>query len=312
MLVSVVIPTYNQAGYLRIALTSVVTQSYRDIEIVVIDDGSTDETRTVCESFSDARIRYVFQENDGTGGLGARNRGILEARGTWVALLDHDDRWLPEKIERQLMCAQRVPGAAAVFCPVIFINESGSEQGRQQGPLPEGDVYHFLLSHNRYYTPSAIFKRTAIAVSGLPSQSMGFSDWWLWLAIARAHPVAVCQEYLAEYRVHRESALQGLLLSATRRFADENRATLVTQKFLYPRNSKVCRKSYKEGMSMVAGLYFSAAEASLRERKFVDLWACLVNCVAVSPLWLLRYPVRAARGLLQAFLGHPQKVSQNF
>ncbi|MBM2835200.1 MAG: glycosyl transferase [Candidatus Brocadiaceae bacterium] len=94
--VSVVIPTYNRAPYVIMAIESVLAQSYQDYEIIVVDDGSTDGTRDVLEPYRD-RIRYMYQDNKGVSA--ARNTGIQESRGEWIAFLDSDDEWLPNKLE---------------------------------------------------------------------------------------------------------------------------------------------------------------------------------------------------------------------
>src|SRR3990167_8128796 len=97
--VSVVIPTYNYARYLPQAIDSVLGQTYPHIEVVVVDDGSTDESRDVLRAYG-SRIRWVQQERQGVSA--ARNRGVRESRGDLVAFLDADDRWLPTKLERQV------------------------------------------------------------------------------------------------------------------------------------------------------------------------------------------------------------------
>lgn len=97
---TVVIPTYNRAELLRQALQSVFDQTFTDFEVIVIDDYSTDHTRSVAESFSDPRLTYVMNDRS-KGGGGARNVGIFRAQGQWVAFLDDDDVWLPEKLEQQ-------------------------------------------------------------------------------------------------------------------------------------------------------------------------------------------------------------------
>ena len=95
--VSVVVPAFNQAAYLAQALSSALNQTFNDLEVIVVDDGSTDETRQVCESFGDPRLRYIYQSNDRTMGIGARNLAILKSRGEWIAVLDQDDCWAPDR-----------------------------------------------------------------------------------------------------------------------------------------------------------------------------------------------------------------------
>ena len=98
-LVSVIIPTYNRAGHILHALNSVFAQTYKNYEIIVVDDGSNDETETVLKSYRN-RLKYVYQTNAGP--AAARNHGVKLAHGDWIAFLDSDDMWLPEKLEKQL------------------------------------------------------------------------------------------------------------------------------------------------------------------------------------------------------------------
>jgi len=103
---SVVIPAYNAAGFIRRTIDSVLAQTYSDYELIVVDDGSTDDTAEVVKSYGE-RVRYIYQENAG-GGAG-RNTGIAAAEYDWIALLDHDDEWLPEKLQAQMDLLERNP-----------------------------------------------------------------------------------------------------------------------------------------------------------------------------------------------------------
>ena len=109
----------------------------------MVDDGSTDRTQEVCVGFKE-RVRYVYQKNDGTMGAGAA-RAILESRGEWVALLDHDDRWLSTKIEEQLAEIQHDERTGIVFTGVHIIDETGRLTGEELPKGPSGDVFHHLL-----------------------------------------------------------------------------------------------------------------------------------------------------------------------
>jgi glycosyltransferase involved in cell wall biosynthesis len=200
--VSVVVPAFNQSGFLREALTSALTQSMTDLEVIVVDDGSTDDTRAVCASFSDPRLRYVYQPNDGTMGIGARNHAMLMAQGEWIAPLDQDDRWAADKLRRQLAAVAGDAVVGAVFCRVRFIGASGEATGEQAGPLPHGDVLHLLLAANRYYVSSGMFRRALLPKMGMPNESVSIGDWYLWLSVARHAHVAVLDDVLADYRLH--------------------------------------------------------------------------------------------------------------
>jgi glycosyltransferase involved in cell wall biosynthesis len=104
--ISVVIPAYNAGGFIKRTIDSVLAQTYRDYEVIVVDDGSTDNTADVVKSYA-GKVRYIYQENAGDGP--ARNAGIRAARGEWIAFLDHDDEWLPQKLELQMKLLDRNP-----------------------------------------------------------------------------------------------------------------------------------------------------------------------------------------------------------
>ena len=122
--VSVVIPTYNRARYVTKAIESVLAQSYTNREIIVVDDGSTDDTQAVLLPYAD-RIRTIHQTNSGPGA--ARNAGIQAARGRWIAFLDSDDEWSPRKLAGQMADLERNPGLVAHFTNVLFELSNGQK-----------------------------------------------------------------------------------------------------------------------------------------------------------------------------------------
>src|SRR3989338_7627565 len=124
--VSVIIPTYNSAKYLKEAITSVICQTYSNIEIIVIDDGSTDNMKEVVASFGD-RIHYRYQEN--CGAAAARNHGLKLTQGNYIAFLDADDVWKPEKIQKHVNYLYSHPDIAMVLTDMEFINEDGKTTG---------------------------------------------------------------------------------------------------------------------------------------------------------------------------------------
>jgi glycosyltransferase involved in cell wall biosynthesis len=128
-LVSVVIPVYNCEAYLAEAVRSVLAQPYRPLEIIIVNDGSTDRGAEVAQGFADPLVRYFYQENAGIGA--ARNTGVSLARGGYLAFLDADDTWTPEKLTLQMACFEEDPELDMVFGQVIEFHESPSG-----GPSP--------------------------------------------------------------------------------------------------------------------------------------------------------------------------------
>ena len=149
--VSVVIPTYNRARWLPDSVASVLAQTSSPAEVVVVDDGSTDETPAACRGFGDA-VRFVRQGN--AGAAAARNRGIREARGGWVAFQDSDDLWNPEKLEVQMAALARYPDAGWCISGFSVIDEAGRPRG--QGPAFED---HFPVFREEGVSADAFFAR---------------------------------------------------------------------------------------------------------------------------------------------------------
>lgn len=134
-LVSVVVPTFNRAHLIREAVDSVLAQTYDHVELIVIDDGSTDDTLAVLGGYADPRLRLIHQENRGKSG--ARNRGLDEARGDYIAFLDSDDLWGPTFLNTLLQVAEAEPDVDLVFCDFQRFDAEGSEYSPQSEFLPE-------------------------------------------------------------------------------------------------------------------------------------------------------------------------------
>ncbi len=208
--VSVIIPAYNAARTLDATLASALGQTHRDLEVIVVDDGSADATGAIAarRAALDPRLRYVFQENAGV--AAARNRGIAEARGAFIATLDADDLWYPTKIERQLE-RFRTAGTetALVYAWCSWVAPDGSTVGYAPPLRHEGRVFPQMCLGNLIISASnALIRREAIlAAGGFDEQlrgagGQGCEDWKLYLQIAERHEIASVAEYLIGYRIH--------------------------------------------------------------------------------------------------------------
>ncbi len=123
-MVSVIIPSYNRQSSIKRSVLSVLDQTYRDLEVIVVDDGSTDETKREVESIGDPRVRYVYQENQGA--CTARNLGASLSKGEYIAFQDSDDTWRPNKLERQVAVLDRDPSVDIVCCQTLCTRADGS------------------------------------------------------------------------------------------------------------------------------------------------------------------------------------------
>jgi glycosyltransferase involved in cell wall biosynthesis len=203
--VSVVIPAYNQAQYLTEAIQSVLAQTYRDFEIIVVDDGSTDDTPIVAKQFSDA-VRYVRQDNQGL--AGARNTGIHQAQGKYIGLLDSDDQWLPAFLETMMALIEQHPDATVYYCYAQFMDANGQDlpqTTRCQG-VPTNALNDTLLRANFIIPSTVVLRRSVVEAAGLFDQTLrSCEDWDLWIRLVPKHTFINRPECLVRYRVHGNS-----------------------------------------------------------------------------------------------------------
>jgi glycosyltransferase involved in cell wall biosynthesis len=226
--VSIIIPAYNQAGYLAEAVASALGQTHADVEVVVVDDGSTDATPEVCARFAaDARVRTIRTENGGV--AAARNRGVSEASGAYVCFLDADDRYHPTKIAKQAAVLDAEPAVAFVYCDIVEIDESGAPVDRcysvgRERQLLTGDITASLM-RGGYFPPHVVMvRRDALAaIGGFDPALGGHADLDLWLRLAASgNRAAYLDEKLADYRFHSQSMsrdLGAMLETRTRTYA---------------------------------------------------------------------------------------------
>ncbi len=198
--VSVVLPTYNRAPVLPRAIDSVLAQTYHDFELIIVDDASTDRTAEILAGYDDPRIvRLRLRRNSGP--CEARNRGIHEARGRYVAFQDSDDEWYPDKLEKQVQALVKNAnsrGAVACYCRMLQ-RLGGRERIRPSGDEESlgGEIYHRLLRGSTIGTPTLVVGReTLLAVGGFDARLRRFEDWDLALRLAQQGPIQFLPEVL--------------------------------------------------------------------------------------------------------------------
>ncbi len=200
--VSVVIPTYNQPRYLRQAIDSALAQTYRDFEVIVVDDGSTDDTPDVVASYGE-RIRGLRKPNGGT--ASALNAGIRVAQGRWIGYLGHDDMWEPAKLERQMAAIRAHPQAALIYTDVVTVNAEGQPLSVTEYPCPPdrpGQLSQ-LLRTCYINANTVLVRRDVLSELGLFDETDPMtSDYDLWLRIAQRYDLLHVPEPLILYRAH--------------------------------------------------------------------------------------------------------------
>lgn len=207
-IVSVIIPTYNSANLVVDAIDSVLAQTYKDYEIIVVDDGSTDNTRKVLQSYGN-QIKYLYQENAHISV--ARNHGFRVSTGKYIAQLDADDLWLPDKLEKQMKVAEQHPDAGLIYCD-SYICDYGKEQQKDRVffqlyvPPAEGNVFKYFFKTNPLCTSSAVISRNMWErLGGLDTTLRGGQDVEFFLRITYFSAAYFCHEPLMIYRCHSQN-----------------------------------------------------------------------------------------------------------
>lgn len=202
--VSVVMPAYNCEKYIEVAIRSVISQTFTDWELIVIDDGSSDSTREIIDRLAAEDSRILSLPNEKNMGVAAtRNRGIDISRGSYIALLDSDDVWREEKLERQLerLCAT---GADLCYCSYAIIDADG-KKAKNDYTVPECVDLRELLKENYIGCSTALLSREALGERRFLTDYF-HEDYVLWLDLLSDGALAVgCAETLAEWRYVRNS-----------------------------------------------------------------------------------------------------------
>jgi len=201
--VSVIIPAYNQANFIDKAIESVLRQTYQDFEIIIINDGSEDNTEEIVKSYSDFRIHYICHANN-MGVSEARNIGIRASRGDYIALLDSDDEFLPERLGKQVQLLQKESSEIGVVCSWLFnIDKKGNYISKRCLPKKDGYIYEDLLSTNPISVPTMLIRKECFEKVGIFDNLLdGQEDWDMWIRIAKCYKFALIKVPLAKRRIH--------------------------------------------------------------------------------------------------------------
>lgn len=203
--VSVIVPTHNRADLLKAAIQSVLDQTYADFELLVCDDASNDHTTDTVAGFSDPRIIYTrYEKNSGVVEL--RNNAVDSSRGAYIAFLDDDDEWLPEKLEKQVNVLDRSSReTGAVFTGAIFLD---TRLGRERVVIPRhrGNIFKELLFNDFIVTSSLVVKKSCFEKAGrFDHEFKSASDFDMWIRISALFEFDCIEEPLVRYRVHQNS-----------------------------------------------------------------------------------------------------------
>jgi glycosyltransferase involved in cell wall biosynthesis len=290
--VSVVIPTHNHAAYLRQAIDSALGQTSTPLEVIVVDDGSTDETPRILSEYG-GRIRAIRQSNAGVSV--ARNTGIAAAAGDLIALLDSDDSWAPTKLERQIARLSADPGMGLVHCGSERVDEAGRRLSVSLDGM-EGWVAPALLrlDSDVIAAPGScvlVPKRVVEEIGGFDARLPPSEDWDFCYRVAKRYPIGYVREMLVRYRIHQAGAhmnvgrmQNGMLLALDKAFAAGDASVQQLRNHAYGRLHRI-----------LAGCYFEVRQPR----------ACLTHAIKSlrydmrNATYFAAYPLRVASRALQ-------------
>jgi len=203
-LVSIITPTYNREEYLVFAIESVLSQSFKDFEMLIIDDGSTDNTKDLVKRYRyDQRIHYFYQQNKGQSV--ARNTGLKQARGEYICFLDSDDLFKPDKLTRQIAFLKSNPEISITHSDEELIDEKGHVFSMYNMKRHSGILYEKLLIDNFVSIGTVMVRRECFDELGMFDESIKVADdYELWLRFATKYKFHYEAEYLAQYRMMKD------------------------------------------------------------------------------------------------------------
>jgi glycosyltransferase involved in cell wall biosynthesis len=194
---SVVIPTYNRAGFLKKAMDSVLGQSFGDFELIIVDDGSGDSTSALIEKCEDNRVRYFYQQNRGP--ASARNAGLKKERGEYIAFLDSDDWWLQNKLERSRGAIERYPEYSVFHTQEKWFRNGRVLNQKKIHAKPSGYIFEECLRLCCVSMSTAVLKREVFETVGFFDEDLPVcEDYDFWLRVSVKYPVCLIDEVLTE------------------------------------------------------------------------------------------------------------------
>lgn len=304
-LVSVIIPCYNQAHFLGEAIESVLAQTYSHREIIIVDDGSPDNTAEVATRYP--CVRYIRQQNQGLSA--ARNTGLRASQGRYLVFLDADDRLLPDALAAGLEHLGEHPECAFVYGWYRYIAVDGSPLPTPALPRVEGNHYLALLHDNNYIGMHAtvMYRRCVFeSVSGFDTSLKAVEDYELYLRIARTFPIHGHNKVIAEYRAHHNS------MSCNSELMLKSARAVIRSEWAYVRGNRQYEEAYKIGERSWRDYYSNHLVAEIQTHlRARGRWTRVIRGMLVLLRFHPRRAVEAASKIIRSIRYRPREKGRN-
>ncbi len=283
--ISVVIPTYNRAAYIKEAIDSALAQTHADVEVIVVDDNSSDGTAGIVASYGN-KVKYIFQDNRERGA--ARNTGIRNSTGEYIAFLDSDDSWLPGHLGSCLEALSRVPGADASYSGSYMTDETGKIIGKLPASAFTDDPLMQIVSgfsSRGCNASSALIGRQVFEKAGMFSEVRelsGSEDWEMWARIAACSKLAFTGGFTAKVRFHGgKSSIDPVRMERSMKLAMH---LVFANPSIAPRVAAVKGRAYSRLYTIIAVNYYAAGIMKVARHN-------LMMALKARPLSLLSDPL---------------------
>lgn len=300
-MISVVMSTYNDSKYIAQTIESILAQTYRDFEFIIVNDGSTDNTLEIIQQYAakDERIKIIDQENGER--CRARNAGMQLAQGKWIAASDADDISRPDRLEKQLAMAEAHPEATVIGCYMEMIDREGRVLSHiRQGPTtPEAFAAYDRVKqgHITIYNTGAFFRRDlALELGGYDEDYLNVEDSELWDRMSEYGPILIVPEPLVQYRFHPGN-------SSTRRFFKQKMlASFITERhrlaaagtpktleqYLYDYTHLPLPQKLNRNLRLISQMYYRRASLAASTKDYFNAARLTAMSVLAHPLWSIR------------------------
>jgi glycosyltransferase involved in cell wall biosynthesis len=292
--VSVVMSVCNAEAYVADAVASILRQTFRDFEFIIVNDGSTDRTAEILAGFRDPRITVISQNNQGL--TASLNRALRIARGTYIARMDADDISLPERLERQVQFLEENPAVGLMSCHFCIIDADGKHRSLCRPPAHNAELQQELLIGNQFCHGAAVFRVECIKTVGAYREFFKFAqDYDLWLRIAEKYQCANLAVPLYQWRDERHSLSLGSLKEKNNQFmyaafaillAKERRTASADRLQRYPERQWDLAQELNgtAGSAVLSSLYFTASRGLQRRGDIPSARVLAQKACLSSPL----------------------------